>query len=53
MPRFVGLKALFATLAVNRSKKTRLDRDTTILVFAVLLTLVLVILYVLTKLGAW
>jgi predicted nucleic acid-binding Zn ribbon protein len=51
MPRFVGLKALFATLAMNRSKKRRLDRDTTILVFAVLLTLALVIFYVLTKLG--
>jgi hypothetical protein len=51
MSRFVGLKALFATLSMNRSKKTRLDRDTAILIFAVLLTLGLVIFYVLTKLG--
>ena len=51
MPRFVGLKAHFATLAMNRSKP-RLDRDTSILIFAVLLTLALVIFYVLTKIGA-
>jgi hypothetical protein len=52
MPRFVGLKALFATLSINRSKKTRLDRDTAILIFAVLLTLGLAAFYVLTKIGA-
>ena len=52
MPRF-GLKALFAVLMVNRSKKPRLDRDTFMLIFAVLLTLGLVILYLLTKIVSW
>ena len=52
MPRF-GLKALFAVLMVNRSKKPRLDRDTFMLIFAVLLTLGLVILYLLTKIDSW
>jgi hypothetical protein len=49
MPRFVGLRALFAILSVSRSKKTHLDWDTALLIFAVLLTLGLVIFYVLTK----
>jgi hypothetical protein len=52
MPRF-PLKALFATLSINRAKKTRLDRDTAILIFAVLLTLGLVAVYVLSKIGVW
>lgn len=53
MPRFAGLKALFAALSINRSrKKTHLDRDAIILIFAVLLTLALVIFYVLTKIEA-
>jgi hypothetical protein len=51
MPR-LGLKALFATFSINRSKKRRLDRDSAILIFAVLLTLGLLILYVLSKIGA-
>jgi hypothetical protein len=51
MPR-LPLKALFAALSINRSRKTRLDRDTAILIFAILLTLGLVIFYVLTKTGA-
>jgi hypothetical protein len=51
MPR-LPLKALFAALSINRSRKTRLDRDTAILIFAILLTLGLVIVYVLTKIGA-
>jgi ABC-type Mn2+/Zn2+ transport system permease subunit len=52
MPRF-GLKALFAVLMVNRSKRSRLRRDTIMLIFAVLLTLGLVILYLLTKIVSW
>jgi len=51
MPRFVGLKALFAMLTINRSRKTRPDWDRAILIFAVLLTLGLAIFYVLTKTG--
>ena len=51
MPR-LPLKALFAALSINRSRKTRLDRDTAILIFAILLTLGLVIFYLLTKIGA-
>jgi hypothetical protein len=50
MPRH-PLKALFAALSIHRSRKTRLDRDTAILTFAILLTLGLVIVYVLTKTG--
>jgi hypothetical protein len=52
MPRF-SLKALFAALSINRAKKTRLDRDTAILIFEVLLTLGLVVFYVLSRIGFW
>jgi hypothetical protein len=52
LPRF-GLKAIFAALAVSRSKKPRLDRDTVMLIFAVLLTLGLVAFYVIEKTGAF
>jgi hypothetical protein len=46
------LKALFTMLTVNRSKKRRLDRDSAILIFAVLLTVGLVAFYVIEKTGA-
>jgi hypothetical protein len=52
MPR-LPLKALIAALTINRSRKTHLDRDRAVLIFAVLLTLGLLIFYVLTKIGAF
>jgi len=49
MPRFGGFKAFFATLTVNRSRKSRFDRDRLMLIFAITLTIGLVVFYVLSK----